>query len=103
MLTTASSRAARLRASVVPDDATGGGLHLRDAVTCLSGTDRRHVILVYGPAGQLVCWCGPYTPEERLAEATIWGGAGWRWTRSPPPGTDVGPVMQLGDMTVMIG
>jgi hypothetical protein len=101
MLTTATNRGARPRASIAPALA-GGSLHLRDAVTCLSGADRRHVILVYGPEGDLICWCGPYTPEERLAQATIWGGGGWRWTRSPPLGIGVGPVMQLGDMTVMI-
>lgn len=100
MLTTATTRAARLRASVAHDTATAG--HLRDAVTGLSGSDRRHVLLVYDLEGNLICWCGPYTVAERLTEATRWGAAGWRWTVSPRPTDNPGPLLRLGDMTVMI-
>ncbi len=100
MLTTASSRAARPRASANWDAPPAG--HLRDAVTGLAGSDRRHVILVYDPEGNLVCWCGPYTVEERLTEASRWGAAGWRWERLPRSGVHPGPLLRLGDMTVMI-
>lgn len=102
MLTTAAVKKAACPDAPRVRNVAISGLHLRDAVTATSATDRRHVLLVYGE-GKLICWCGPYTAEERTAEATRWGAAGWRWNRSPPPAENLGTTLQLGGVTVTVG
>lgn len=97
---TGTTRAAPSRASAIDDAPIAG--RLRAAVTCLPTGDRRHLILVYDPADHLVCWCGPYTPEEQLNEATRWGNAGWRWAGVPRGNQLPASTLKLGDVTVRI-